>query len=222
MEYTLKFLVEGFRQAQKRAEDARTGLSLAQDALEQAQDDHRVARKEAATAETALSEAAEEVAVRLATEEASKAAELVPIMRHGPCDQEMQHEGGAGGVSACGGIAYRAGARDSSGRRAVSSAATWTHRATSTRTCRPRSPSERRGSSGAAPAPHRLAQPAWRSRPTPRRSRRRSCLGGDDNPCAHCPPGLLPFLKQVDCIAGTAVAKKHHALHRTTQDCTII
>ena len=81
MEYTLKFLVEGFRQAQKRAEDARTGLSLAQDALEQAQDDHRVARKEAATAETALSEAAEEVAVRLATEEASKAAELVPIMR---------------------------------------------------------------------------------------------------------------------------------------------
>ena len=81
MDYTLKFLVEGFRQAQKRAEDARTGLSLAQDAREQAQDDHRVARKEAATAETALSEAAEEVAVRLATEEASKAAELVPIMR---------------------------------------------------------------------------------------------------------------------------------------------
>ena len=40
-----------------------------------------MARKEAATAETALSEAAEDFAVRFANEEASKAAELVPIMR---------------------------------------------------------------------------------------------------------------------------------------------
>ena len=37
---------------------------------------------------------------------------------------------------------------------------------------------------------------------------------------SNCPPRFLPFCKQVDCTASTAVANKHTP-HKTIQDCSI-
>ena len=78
-EHKQKLLVERCRQAQKRADHMRKGLSLAQEALAQAQENHRLAREEVVWAETALSSAAEVVAVLCAKEDA---AHLVTTMLH--------------------------------------------------------------------------------------------------------------------------------------------
>ena len=78
-EHKQKLLVERCRQAQKRADHMKKELSLAQEALAQAQENHRLAREEAAWAETALSSAAEVVAVLCAKEDA---AHLVTTMLH--------------------------------------------------------------------------------------------------------------------------------------------
>ena len=77
-----KLLVERFRQAHKRADDACQGLASAQRALSKARQNYRAAREKAATARTAFSSASEEVAVLYANEETEKpTANLVTTIR---------------------------------------------------------------------------------------------------------------------------------------------
>ena len=80
--HTQKLLVERFRQADKRADDARQGLASAQRALSKARQNYRVACEKAATTRTAVRSASQEVAVLYANEETEKpTANLVTTIR---------------------------------------------------------------------------------------------------------------------------------------------